>query len=429
MGLRRNRREAPGKLVRRLRFCFVTTFYPPYHFGGDGVFVYRLAEALAARGHDVHVLHSLDAFRATADRTEPVVSFRNHANVTLFPLETSWPRLSALSVQQSGRPAAYARDVERHFATHRYDVIHYHNVSLMGAPALFRLGNAVKLYTAHEYWLICPTHVLFKDDREPCVSRACVRCMLSYGRPPQIWRSTGLMDACLGEIDGFIMPSRFALDRHLQDGLPGDATVLPHFVPLPSDDEPCTEAVAGERPFFFFAGRLEKLKGVQDLVRVFAEIRDADLLVAGTGGLEPELRTMARDLPHVRFLGARHPSEIGQYYRRATAVLVPSLCYETFALVGAEALAHGTPLVGRRIGAVAELVETSGGGLLFDTMAECRDGMRRLLDEPELRAHLGSTGRRHALRHWTEDAHLDRYFALVESHMERRGAGTSRPLR
>ena len=31
---------------RPLRFCMVTTFYPPYHFGGDAVFVHRLAEAL-----------------------------------------------------------------------------------------------------------------------------------------------------------------------------------------------------------------------------------------------------------------------------------------------------------------------------------------------------------------------------------------------
>ena len=36
---------------RRLRFCMVTTFYPPYHFGGDAVFVHRLAQALAEEGH------------------------------------------------------------------------------------------------------------------------------------------------------------------------------------------------------------------------------------------------------------------------------------------------------------------------------------------------------------------------------------------
>ena len=45
-----------------LRFCMVTTFYPPYHFGGDGIFVYRLSELLASRGHKVDVIHSADAY-------------------------------------------------------------------------------------------------------------------------------------------------------------------------------------------------------------------------------------------------------------------------------------------------------------------------------------------------------------------------------
>ena len=44
-----------------LSFCLVTTFYPPYHFGGDGICVYRLAQALARRGHRVDVLHSRDS--------------------------------------------------------------------------------------------------------------------------------------------------------------------------------------------------------------------------------------------------------------------------------------------------------------------------------------------------------------------------------
>ena len=38
-------------MKRPLRFCLVTTFYPPFNFGGDGIDVERLARALTARGH------------------------------------------------------------------------------------------------------------------------------------------------------------------------------------------------------------------------------------------------------------------------------------------------------------------------------------------------------------------------------------------
>ena len=48
----------------RLSFCMVTTFYPPYHFGGDAIYAYRLSNALARRGHKVTVVHSADAYRA-----------------------------------------------------------------------------------------------------------------------------------------------------------------------------------------------------------------------------------------------------------------------------------------------------------------------------------------------------------------------------
>ena len=46
-----------------MRFCMVTTFYPPYHFGGDALFVQALGRALVARGHHVEVVHCEDAFR------------------------------------------------------------------------------------------------------------------------------------------------------------------------------------------------------------------------------------------------------------------------------------------------------------------------------------------------------------------------------
>ena len=45
---------------KKLKFCFCTTFYPPYNFGGDGIFVHQLSNELAARGHSVEVIHCID---------------------------------------------------------------------------------------------------------------------------------------------------------------------------------------------------------------------------------------------------------------------------------------------------------------------------------------------------------------------------------
>ena len=47
---------------RPLSFCMVTTFYPPYHFGGEAMYLYHLTNELARRGHEVTVVHCVDSF-------------------------------------------------------------------------------------------------------------------------------------------------------------------------------------------------------------------------------------------------------------------------------------------------------------------------------------------------------------------------------
>lgn len=52
---------------RPLRFCMITTFYLPYSFGGDGIFVHQLSNEIANRGHRVDVIHCIDSYRLLAD--------------------------------------------------------------------------------------------------------------------------------------------------------------------------------------------------------------------------------------------------------------------------------------------------------------------------------------------------------------------------
>ena len=404
---------------RPLKFCMLTTFYPPYHFGGDGLCVYRLSEALAARGHRVDVVHSADAFHLQ-HAAEPPIAFSHHPNVRRFALRSRRPTLAALAAHQLGRPGLYSREIRRILEGDDYDVVHFHNVSLLGGPGLLRLPGrgtngrrAVKLYTAHEYWLVCPTHVLFRFNREACTRRTCLRCTLHARRPPQAWRHTGLTRRCLGAVDCLLMPSRFARDQHRALGIDRPMAVLPHFVPRPAAEDPPLPA-APERPFFLYTGRLEKLKGVQDLLALFADYRDADLVIAGDGSYAGVLRRQAKELPHVRWAGALHPAQLSGLYRRAIALLAPSLCYETFGLTVAEAFAHGTPAIVRRHGALTELIDETGAGLAFRTRQECRQAMERLSSDAQLRASMGERGRDAARRLWSVTVHLERYFQLIE---------------
>jgi glycosyltransferase involved in cell wall biosynthesis len=406
-------------MTASLRFCLVTTFYPPYHFGGDGVFVHRLAGALAARGHHVDVVHSVDAYRLS--RPEPQKDFVETAGVRRLPLASRSPLLATLLAHQTGGPGAYGARLRELLAPGRYDVIHFHNISLVGGPAVLALGDGIKLYTCHEYWLVCPTHVLFKFDREACVRKSCLACTLHARRPPQLWRSTDHLVRNLTHLDRLLVPSRFALERHRAEGIQVPMQALPSFVPVPAST--CVSRTGA--PYFLFVGRLEKLKGLQDLLPMLRGFPEARLRIAGTGAYEQELRSLAAGMRNVEFLGQVHPARVTELYADAIAVLVPSLCYEVFPLAPVEAMAHGVPVIARRLGALTEVVEDSGAGILFDTPEQCREAMEHVLRTPGMRTRLGERGRAMALAQWTEDVHMARYLELVAELQGERARGKS----
>ncbi len=131
-----------------LKFCMVTTFYPPYNFGGDGIFVRRLSNALARRGHRVDVFHCADAYELM-NKSGVKGDYSNHPNVKVIRLKSRAGFLSPLLTQQTGVPF-FKKELKNNLENGGYDVIHYHNMSLIGITALsYGSAAAVKLYTMH----------------------------------------------------------------------------------------------------------------------------------------------------------------------------------------------------------------------------------------------------------------------------------------
>ncbi|HEX7588216.1 MAG TPA: glycosyltransferase family 4 protein [Anaerolineae bacterium] len=404
---------------RPLRFCMITTFYPPYNFGGDGVFVKRLANELAKRGHQVQVIHSVEAYRSGGGRM-PTTTYDDHLNVAVHGLDSPFGFVSSLVTQQTGVPFFHSAAIQE-ILGQGFDVIHFHNVSLVGGPGILGYGHGIKLYTTHEYWLVCPTHVLFRYGRAPCVKPHCLLCSLTYHRPPQWWRYTGFLKTALKHVDRIIAPPHFAKDIQMQMGLPGPIEYLPNFAPtvdLANSGSPADAAKAN--PYFLFVGRLEKIKGIQTLIPVFQNYK-ANLLIAGTGSFEPQLRKMAEGNPRIVFLGPIDQVRLQSLYRRAIAVLVPSICYEAFPLVMLEAYRQQTPTIARNLGGMPEVTKESGGGLCYDTENDLVGAMDRLASEPSIRNELGLRGFQAFQLKWTAEAHLERYIGLIHEIAVERG--------
>ena len=404
----------------RLRFCMVTTFYPPYNFGGDGIGIQRLCRGLVRRGHHVTVIHDADAFLMLNGGKEPS-AVADEDGIEVIRLRSRLGPLSCLLTQQTGRPVVHGREVRRIIEAGNFDVINFHNISLVGGPGILAVGSGLKVMMAHEHWLVCPTHVLWRHDREPCPARQCTRCVLTHRRPPQLWRYTGYLERQLKHVDLFIAMSEFSRDKHAEFGFPRPMEVVPYFLPdVPSDVAARAPSPHG-RPFFLFVGRLERIKGLEDVITAFRNYHHADLVVAGTGTHEAALRAHAAGLENVKFLGRLSSEQLAAYYDNAIALVVPSVCFETFGIILIEAFRASLPVIARRIGPFPEIMERARGGLLFQTPDELASALTRLQHEPEYRQQLAANGRRGFLENWSESVVVPAYLHTLLAAAERSG--------
>jgi D-inositol-3-phosphate glycosyltransferase len=138
----------------------------------------------------------------------------------------------------------------------------------------------------------------------------------------------------------------------------------------------------GPEPTLLFVGRIQRLKGIDVLIRAAAALADdlgkVRVLVVGGSGEgavdrpAEEARELARlhgivdelDVQNsVRFLGAVEQSQLATYYQAADLTVMPST-YESFGLVAVESMACGTPVVASRVGGLATIVREDENGAL-----------------------------------------------------------------
>jgi glycosyltransferase involved in cell wall biosynthesis len=402
-------------MTRPLNFLHLTTFYPPYSFGGDAMYIYRLAHSLGDEGHHVDVIHCIDAYRLQHP-AEPEIKFKEHPNVTRHGLHSKFGWLSPLLTHQTGRPYLKMGEIRKVLESKPYDVIHFHNISLLG-PEIMTIqpsqGRPIKMYTTHEHWLVCPMHVLWKFNQRACERPECLKCVLLGKRPPQIWRYNGILKRTSRQINQFVSPSKFTSQMHAQRGFSQPVAHLPYFIERVDADWQNPGPRPQERPYFLFVGRLEVIKGLQTLIPLWKQVPAYDLLVVGAGTQAQSWRDQAADNPNIKFLGALPQRELGNLYYHALATIVPSITFETFGIIIIESFARKTPVIVRNLGALPEVVTESGGGYIYNKDEELLSAVNLIGSSQSTRDELGEKGYRTFIQRWSKEAHIALYFEFL----------------
>jgi glycosyltransferase involved in cell wall biosynthesis len=167
-----------------------------------------------------------------------------------------------------------------------------------------------------------------------------------------------------------------------------------------------------DEPLIAFVGQQVAHKGIDTLIeampRVWQQLPSARVVIAGKPtGYSPTIRTMVAKLPpaqqqQILQLDSLTDAEKNGLLAACDVLALPSR-HESFGIVLVEAWACGKPVVSCRVGGVAALVDEGQDGLLVPVgdAEALGQALLRLLQDPALRAEMGSAGQKKVKSRYT----------------------------
>jgi D-inositol-3-phosphate glycosyltransferase len=370
--------------------------------GGMNVYVHQLTRTLGKLG--VHV----DVFTRSQDEHVPHVlhDLGYHNRVVHIP---AGPEIPLPKTELERYIPKFVQGVKSFVESKNihYDLIHSHY--WMSGIAAIELSDCWNIPFLHMFH----TLVLMKNRiaRSPQEMEGEYRLI---GEKKVIAKANRIIAATLAEKSQL---------EFLYDTPSSKISVIPpgvdirHFYPIPKDEAKEVVGVPQEATMILFVGRIEPLKGIDNLIQAISLNHKSGVLdccphtliiIGGEPDAKPEemnaemarLQDMVEELNienFVIFLGKQDQQMLPYYYSAAEVVVMPSH-YESFGMVALEAMACGTPVIASQVGGLAFLVRDGETGFVVpgNDIQSLANRLMELIKDKELRNKLGNKSTEYA---------------------------------
>lgn len=352
-----------------MRVLMVNKFL--HYNGGSETYIFKLGKYLKEHGHEVEYFGMENEGRCVGNSVGAYTSKMNfHHDSKLCKLTYSLKTIYSIEARRK------IRQVLDYFQP---EVCHINNFNFQLTPSIileiveWRKKNKRTcriIYTAHDYQLICPNHMLHNFNThkncEKCLGGNYFNCMKDRCIHGSIAKSAvGMLEGYLWKlkqvyeyIDVMICCSQF-MKRKLDTNplFMTKTIVLPNFVDLAEWRE------SERKDYVLYFGRFSEEKGIKMLIKVCQELPDIPFIFVGNGPLNRQIK----DINNIRNAGFQTGDTLEKMIREARFSVYPSLWYENCPFSIMESQMFGTPVLGADIGGIPELISVGKTGELFES--------------------------------------------------------------
>ncbi len=265
------------------------------------------------------------------------------------------------------------KNIKKIVQENKIEIVHIHNFFPLLTPSVFKAAKksgAKVVHTLHNYRLWCISGILYRDKYgicEICINNKfslagifykCYRNSMLQSVVAQMafwfYKATRIFD----NIDYFFVLTNFQKEKVKSYGVNENKIIQkPNSVKM-------SFYMQKEKHGYIYVGRLEKSKGIYELLNVWKELdKKFVLTIIGGGDIEDKLKKDF-EITNIIFKGKCSRDETLQNIAKSKYLIQPSLLYETFGLTIIEAMSSGVPVIGFDIGTRGDFIHDGINGFL-----------------------------------------------------------------